>query len=138
MLKLQAAPTFSAPVSIPTPSGQKAQIVCEFRWMATKKLTAFLGEAAAVTSPRSRWVRFTQALLALLARLPVVGAWARARVLPVRTEFDYLNDIVVGWSGVDLPWGREAFDRLCEQYPAAPALIVEAWAVNLAENRLGN
>lgn len=131
MLKLATNPTFSASVEIPLPDGKVAKVECEFRYIPTTKLAAFLREAAANSGPGPLWHR----LLAWIAkRVP----WVSRFVKPRRSDADYLSDIVTKWSGVDMEFSHESAQILCEMYPHAAALIVKTWATELSKLRLGN
>ena len=86
-----------------------------------------------------RWsVRISQAIIRCLRWVPGLRKWADQRLVPYKTEFDYMNQIIESWSGVDLEWGPEACDQLVKTYPHAVTIILAAWAKGLEENRLGN
>jgi hypothetical protein len=138
MLKLQQAPTFTGKVEIPLKGEKVAVIVCVFRWMHVKDLRAFLGKVQAAGMMNSPSMRLVQWVVRLVAHVPGLRAWAERRTIPYRTDFDFLNEILVSWEGVDMEWGPEACRRLIEQHPNAVSLILGAWCAGLAEGRLGN
>lgn len=138
MLKLAQAPTFTGKVQIPLQGDQVAEVVCTFNWMHLKDVREFLGKVQMAARMGSPVVRLVQWLLRGLAKVPGLSAWAGKRIVPYRTDFDFLNEIIVSWEGVDLPWGPDACKALIEQHPKAVGLILGAWCTGLAEKRLGN
>ena len=138
MLKLQHAPTFRAAVDIPLAGDKVAHVDCEFRWMHAADLADFLQRVQLALTLDRRAVRVSQFVVRLLGRIPGLKAWAAKRTIPYRDDFDCLSEILVGWDGVDMPWSREACERLVKMYPQAVSLILGAWAKALGENRLGN
>jgi hypothetical protein len=55
-----------------------------------------------------------------------------------RSYEDTISQIVVGWSGVDAPYSKEAVCDLCQNYLGAPTAILAAYGKELAAARLGN
>ncbi|MBT2326127.1 hypothetical protein J7E62_27745 [Variovorax paradoxus] len=55
-----------------------------------------------------------------------------------RSDEDAIMDIAVGWTGVEGDFTRENVRELCQQYHAAPRVIVETFIRELTQNRLGN
>lgn len=55
-----------------------------------------------------------------------------------RSDEESLMDLMVGWSGVDSAFSKEAVTQLCQQYHAAPRAIVEGFINSLTQSRLGN
>lgn len=51
---------------------------------------------------------------------------------------DMLNGLIVGWSGIDVPFSKEAVSDLCQNYMGAPTAIISAYGKELAAARLGN
>ena len=58
--------------------------------------------------------------------------------LPGKTDLDAVELIVVGWSGVDSAFSREALGQLLDAYPAAAAAIFETFRRELFEARTKN
>lgn len=138
MLKLNHAPTFTGSVEIPLPDGKTAQIECVFKWMSMRDLGAFLRGVRLAAVANRPSMRAAQFVIRCLGRVPGLGDWAKTRTVTFRSDFDYLDQIIESWSGVDLPWSREACASLLRNYPHAVTIILGAWAKGLAENRLGN
>lgn len=138
MLKLQQAPTFEAKVEIPLPGDQVAVVKCTFRWMHKNDLRSFLGKVVATGHMDSPMFRLAQLGLRGAARIPGVKTWAKKRLVPYRTDFDFLNEILVSWDGVDMDWGPDACKQLLAVHPNAVSLILGAWCTGLSERRLGN
>lgn len=138
MLKLNQAPTFKGSVQIPLPDGKTAQIECVFKWMSTKDLQAFFRSVRLAAVAHKPGVRAAQWVVRALGRVPGLKAWAQARTVTYRSDFEYLDQIIESWSGVDLPWSREACEALIQHYPHAVTIILGAWAKGLSESRLGN
>lgn len=138
MLKLATAPTFKRTVEIPIHDGQIAKIECTFKWMSLRDLGAFLARVRLAANAH-RWpVRLSQFVIRGLSRVPGLQKWAKPRILTYRTDYDYLNDMIESWDGVDMPWSEEACKQLIALYPQAVTFILAAWAKGLEENRLGN
>lgn len=55
-----------------------------------------------------------------------------------RSDEDALMDIVVGWSGVDTEFSREAVRDLCQHYHKAATAIVSTFITELTQARAGN
>lgn len=55
-----------------------------------------------------------------------------------RSYEDTIAQIVVGWSGVDADFSKEAVTELCQNYLGAPTAILESFGKELAATRLGN
>lgn len=55
-----------------------------------------------------------------------------------RSYEDTIAQIVVGWSGVDAPFSKEAVAEMCQNYLGAPTAILGAYGKELAAARLGN
>ena len=138
MLKLNQAPTFAGSVQIPLPDGQTAQIECVFKWMSAKELQAFFRSVRLAALADKPGMCAAQWVVRLLGHVHGLNAWAQARRITYRTDFDYLDQIIESWSGVDLPWSREACEALIRHYPHAVTIILGAWAKGLTESRLGN
>jgi hypothetical protein len=123
---------FSAAVEIPTPGGV-AQITCTFRHLGVKELSAFVAGAAQDGMPSAR-----KRLFAFLRRVPGLRAWADAKCPPALTPGQRLAQILIAWEGVDEPFSVDAVERMCDLYPMAAGLIVQAWGKAAADARLGN
>lgn len=122
MLKLQHAPTFPVKVAVPVPGGEPVSITVTCRHMGRGELLAHMQEAQREARPP-------------LYRRLLHPWWP----WPVKTDAQRLMQIVVGWGDeVDTPFSPDAVERLCELYPIAAPLIVEAWARTLTELRAGN
>src|ERR1043165_3294652 len=65
-------------------------------------------------------------------------AFLKAEPEKERSDEDTIMDIAVGWIGVDAEFTRENVRELCQQYHAAPRVIVETFIRELTQNRLGN
>lgn len=138
MLKLQQAPTFEAKVEIPLPGDKVAEVKCTFRWMHMNDLRDFLMKVADTGRLSSPLTLVGQRVLAWLSKVPCLRGWASKRLIAFRSDFDVLNQVLISWEGVDMPWGEEACKQLLELYPNAVSLIIGAWCNGLAERRLGN
>jgi hypothetical protein len=55
-----------------------------------------------------------------------------------REDLDALEEIIVGWSGAEVEYSREALATLIDNYAGAAAALVGAYAKELADARLGN
>lgn len=138
MLKLAQAPTFTGKVQIPLQGGQVAEVVCTFKWMHLRDVREFLSRVQMAARMGSPTARVAQWLLRGLVKVPGLSKWAGKRVITYRTDFDFLNEIVESWEGVDMPWGPDACKALIDQHPSAVGLILGAWCTGLADQRLGN
>ena len=58
--------------------------------------------------------------------------------LPGKTDAEALDEIVVGWSGVDQAYSTEALAVLLDNYPSAAASIFETFRRELFEARAKN
>jgi len=138
MLKLNQSPTFKGSVDIPLPDGNTAQINCVFKWMSMRDLGKFMRSVQLAAVANKPSVRAAQFVIRWLGLVPGLGKWAKKRRVVYRSDFEYLDQIIESWSGVDLPWSPEACESLLKNYPHAVPLILGAWAKGLTENRLGN
>lgn len=55
-----------------------------------------------------------------------------------KEDADALAEIIVGWKGMDVPFGKESLDALVDNYPAAAGEIFEAFRRELMEARTKN
>ncbi|MFZ5917051.1 MAG: phage tail assembly chaperone [Chloroflexota bacterium] len=55
-----------------------------------------------------------------------------------RSDYDLIDEIVVGWRGVDVGFDATSLHALLNNYPASAARIVSAYCDALAGARLGN
>ncbi len=55
-----------------------------------------------------------------------------------KTDADALDDIIVGWNGVDQPYSTEALATLIDNYPAAASDLFEAFRRELIEAKRKN
>lgn len=50
-----------------------------------------------------------------------------------REDADVLAEIVQGWSGVDVPFDKDALDVLCDAYPGAVTAIIVGYNKEMLE-----
>lgn len=55
-----------------------------------------------------------------------------------RTDVEALNDLVLGWSGVDTPFSLEALETLLNLFPAAATDLFNAFSAELLQSRRKN
>lgn len=55
-----------------------------------------------------------------------------------KDDADALSEIIVGWSGVDAAYSREALDTLLGNYPAAASDLFDAFRRELLEAKRKN
>ena len=55
-----------------------------------------------------------------------------------KSDVDALGEIMVGWSGIDVPYSAESLELLLENYPAAGAELFDAFRSELMEARRKN
>ena len=55
-----------------------------------------------------------------------------------KQDSEGLSEIIVGWSGVDAEYSREALGQLLDNYPASAAELFEAFRRELLEARRKN
>lgn len=60
-------------------------------------------------------------------------AFVKAESEKARPDEDAIMDIASAWSDVDEPFSREAVGKLCQQYHAAPRVIVETFIRELTQ-----
>jgi len=53
-------------------------------------------------------------------------------------EVALLEEVIVGWSGVDAEYSRDSLALLLNNFPAAGAAILAGYVRELADARLGN
>lgn len=58
--------------------------------------------------------------------------------LASKTDAEGLASIVVGWTGIDEPFSKEALGRLLDNYPASSGEIFETYRRELLEARAKN
>lgn len=138
MLKLQQAPTFDAKVEIPLPGDQVAVVKCTFRWMHRDDLSAFLLKVADMRRLASPLTLLGQKVFERMAKVPGLRGWAGRRRIAFRSDFQVIDQVLISWEGVDVPWSEDACKQLIELHPNAVSLILGAWCQGLAERRLGN
>lgn len=138
MLTLQTPPTFTVGVDIPLDGDKVARIQVEFRWMHHQQIREYLRHVELSTLMGNPGFRFMQRVFRRLVAWRIARKWASARIARYATAYDYLSEIVVSWSGVDMPFGAEACERLVLMHPQAPTLILGAWAKAIRDGRRGN
>ena len=110
MFKLQPNPTFKTRVGISVAGTDKpVEIEVEFKYLAKKPLREYFDR--------------------------INGRGANATPM---TDEEGLAEIIVGWSGVDQPYSREALATLLENYPAAPVDLYGAFSRELMEAKRKN
>lgn len=55
-----------------------------------------------------------------------------------RSEVDSVMGVLVGWKGLDEPFGRPAVEKLCKKWHAAGGVITALYVWELKQARLGN
>lgn len=129
MLRIKEDPAFTTPVVIGGVS-----VDFEFRALSIGKARGIF-EAAARDARTPRLLRAVQLLLGR-----VMGRFAPTGWRKRWTDADYIEAVTIGWNAdqVDLPFGREAVQRLCERFPDAGVTVFQAWAKGLQDARRGN
>lgn len=66
------------------------------------------------------------------------NAFIQKEATLTRSNEDAIMDIAAGWSGVDGEFTRENVAKVCKEYHAAAAAIVETFIKELTQARTGN
>jgi hypothetical protein len=111
MFKLQPNPTFRAKVLIHVP-GEPAGVPIEFEF-----------RHKTVTEAKALGERYQQAI---------------AERGAVEGNVETLDEIIVGWSGVEAEYSREVLRRLVDTFAGAGPAILKGYMEGLSGARLGN
>ncbi|HAF43435.1 MAG TPA: hypothetical protein DCK83_00435 [Gallionellaceae bacterium] len=114
MIVLVPNPTFEAPVKLTLPgSKDEGEAKFTFRALNRKRTISLLVLVRAI--PRSAARRLVEYI-----RL----CW---RIKRMASVVDMLDELVAGWTGIDIPYSKAALRTLLEESPGAPVNILNAW-----------
>ena len=136
-LRVAEPPELRGEIRIKT-GGEEVPVTLRFRYMGARELAEFLDSVAADARP-VRLADIVRRLLRIVfARVPGLKGWAERTFKTRGTQVEHLLSILSGWDNVDAEFGPESVAKLCDLYPTAYGLIVEAWSKAVADARLGN
>lgn len=136
-LRIAQPPQLRGEIRIKT-GGQEVPVTLLFKYMGARELSAFLDRVAADARPVRLADILRRLCLVLLGSVPGLKAWATRVFKPRGTQAEHLMTILDGWENVDTEFSVSAVATLCDLYPSAYGLIVEAWSKAIADARLGN